>query len=98
MPDLHLYDVLRRPIITEKTDYQSDVHRQYSFEVDKRANKQQIKDAVEAIFDVDVEKVRTMVVPAKLGQRLRKKMIRKSEWKKAVVTLAPGGKIDLFDV
>jgi large subunit ribosomal protein L23 len=98
MPDIHVYDVLRRPIITEKTDYQSDVLRQYSFEVDKRANKQQVREAVEAIFDVDVERVRTMIVPAKMGQRLRVKMIRKKEWKKAIVTLAEGQKIDLFDV
>lgn len=97
MSELHIYDVLQRPIITEKTGYQSDVLRQYSFEVDKRANKQQIKDAVEAIFDVKVSRVRTMVVPAKLGRRMRTTIRRKKEWKKAVVTLAAGS-IDLFDV
>ena len=98
MPEIHLYDIVRRPIITEKTDYQSDVLNQYSFEVDKRATKQQIKEAVEAIFDVDVAKVRTMIMPAKMGQRLRKKMVRKKEWKKAIVTLAEGESINLFDV
>lgn len=98
MPEIHLYDIVRRPVITEKSDYQSDVLRQYSFEVDTRANKQQIKEAIESIFDVDVLKVRTMVVPAKMGQRLRKQMIRKKAWKKAVVTLAEGQNIDLFDV
>ena len=98
MPEIHLYDIVRRPIITEKTDYQADVLRQYSFEVDTRANKQQIKDAIEAIFDVDVAKVRTMIMPAKMGQRLRKEMIRKKQWKKAVVTLGEGQSIDLFDV
>jgi large subunit ribosomal protein L23 len=66
--------------------------------VDTRANKQQIKEAVEAIFDVDVAKVRTMIMPAKMGQRLRKKMVRKKEWKKAIVTLAEGESINLFDV
>lgn len=98
MTEIHIYDILRRPVITEKTDYQTDALGQYSFEVDTRANKQQIKDAVEIIFDVDVVKVRTMVMPAKMGQRLRKAVRRKREWKKAIVTLAEGQKIDLFDV
>ena len=98
MSEIHIYDVLRRPIITEKTDYQSDTLNQYSFEVDKRANKRQIKEAVEAIFDVNVGKVRTMIMPAKTGRRLRTTILRKKEWKKAVVTVAQGQKIDLFDV
>jgi len=98
MSELHIYDIIRRPIITEKTDYQSEVLNQYSFEVDKRATKQQIKEAVEVVFDVDVEKVRTAIMPAKRGRRLRKMIIRKKEWKKAIVTLSPGQSIDLFDV
>jgi large subunit ribosomal protein L23 len=98
MSEIHIYDILRRPIITEKTDYQSDVLGQYSFEVDKRATKQQIKEAVEVVFDVEVTKVRTMIMPAKQGRRLRKTVTRRKEWKKAIVTLGPGQEIDLFNV
>jgi large subunit ribosomal protein L23 len=98
MSEIHIYDIIRRPIITEKTDYQSEALNQYSFEVDKRATKQQIKEAVEVVFDVDVEKVRTAIMPAKRGRRLRKTIIRKKEWKKAIVTLSAGQSIDLFDV
>ena len=98
MSEIHIYDILRRPIITEKTEYQTDWLNQYSFEVDKRATKQQIKEAVEIIFDVDVEKVRTIIMPAKKGRRLRKTVTRKKEWKKAIVTLSRGQKIDLFNV
>lgn len=98
MSELHIYDIIRRPIITEKTDYQSEQLNQYSFEVDTRANKQQIKEAVEVVFDVDVDRVRTAIMPAKRGRRLRKTIIRKKEWKKAIVTLSAGQSIDLFDV
>lgn len=98
MSELHIYDIIRRPVITEKTDYQTEALNQYSFEVDTRANKRQIKEAVEVVFDVDVDRVRTAIMPAKRGRRLRKTIIRKKEWKKAIVTLRPGQKIDLFDV
>jgi large subunit ribosomal protein L23 len=96
MGELHTYDIIQRPIITEKTQRLMDYENVYTFEVDKRANKRMIKDAVEAIFDVEVLKVRTMVMPAKHGRRFRKTYIRKKEWKKAYVTVAPGDTIDLF--
>ncbi len=98
MSEIHIYDIIRRPVITEKSGYQTDVLNQYTFEVDTRANKAQVKDAVEVIFGVGVEKVRTMIVPAKKARRVRTLIIRKSEWKKAVVTLIDGDSIDLFDV
>lgn len=98
MGEIHLYDILQRPIITEKTDYQQTELNQYSFEVHSQATKLQVKEAVELIFDVGVDRVRTMIVPAKRGRRMRRTMVRKKEWKKAIVTLAPGEKIDLFDV
>jgi large subunit ribosomal protein L23 len=91
-----LYDIIRRPVITEKSDKMSDDLNVYVFEVDQRANKSMIKEAVETIFGVDVIKVRTAVMPAKRGQRLRKMYIRKKAWKKAFVTVAPGQRIDLF--
>ncbi len=98
MPDLHLYDVLLRPVITEKSNEMTDDNNQYVFQVAANANKIQIREAVEVIFDVDVDKVNTMIMPAKRGRRGRKWYMRSKQWKKAVVTLAPGNSIKLFDV
>ena len=98
MAELHLYDVIRRPVITEKSNIQADEQNQYVFEVEQRANKVQIKEAVERIFDVNVVKVNTMMMPAKRGRRGRKVYVRAKPWKKAVVTLAPGQEITLFNV
>jgi large subunit ribosomal protein L23 len=94
-----LYDVLRRPIVTEKSNYQSGKLNQYVFEVDPRASKAQIKEAVEALFDVDVVRVNVLVAPAKQSRRARSRrvLIRQPRYKKAVVTLAEGGKIDIFE-
>lgn len=96
MGELHLYDIIRRPIVTEKTNRLTDENNVYAFEVDMRANKPMIKEAVETIFDVDVIKVRTAIMPAKRGQRMRKTYIRASAWKKAYVTVMPGQSIDLI--
>lgn len=93
--EIHLYDIIRRPIITEKANRNSDTLSQYTFEVSLDANKIQIKDAVELIFDVDVLGVNTLVVAPKRGRRGRKFYIRKQKWKKAVVTT--GQPIPLFD-
>lgn len=98
MPELHLYDVIRRPVITEKSNILMDDHNQYVFEVASNANKIQIKEAVEVIFDVDVVRVNTIVMPAKRGRRGRKWYIRSKQWKKAIVTLESGQEIKLFDV
>ncbi|MCU0463086.1 MAG: 50S ribosomal protein L23 [Anaerolineae bacterium] len=97
MTSLHLYDVIRRPIVSEKTNLLSE-NNQYVFEVATGANKVQIKEAVSAIFGVSVVKVNTMVMPYKRGRRGRKFYRRTQQWKKAVVTLAEGDKIDLFEV
>jgi large subunit ribosomal protein L23 len=95
---MHLYEILRRPVVTEKSNFQSDVLGQYTFEVDRRANKKQIKDAVETVFSVTVERVRVINVPAKRVRRYgRREVVRKSGWKKAVVTLAPGDRIEFFE-
>lgn len=93
---LHLYDIIKRPIITEKSHRMAEDIHQYVFEVDMRANKIQIAEAVMRLFDVDVLKVRTMVVPAKRGQRLRKLYTRKQAWKKAIVTVPANQTIGLF--
>lgn len=97
MAELHIYEVLRRPVITEKSNILSDEGK-YVFEVAADANKLQIREAVEFIFDVGVVKVNTMVMPAKRGRRGRKWYMRSRQWKKAVVTLEPGDSINLFDV
>jgi large subunit ribosomal protein L23 len=97
MAELHIYDVLRRPVVSEKTAVMTDEKNQYVFEVADEANKIQIKEAVEVIFEVEVVKVNTMVVPAKRGRRGRNWYLRSKQWKKAVVTLATDQKIELFN-
>lgn len=98
MPELHVYDVIRRPVITEKSNLMIDDLNQYVFEVDINANKIQIRQAVEDIFDVTVEKINTMIMPPKRGRRGRNWYMRTKRWKKAIVTLSPGQEIKLFDV
>ena len=94
-----IYDVLRLPIITEKTAFQSGSLNQYAFEVHPEANKQDIREAVEILFDVKVEKVNVMNQPAKIARSLRNRrmQVRRSGYKKAIVTLAPGDSIDVFE-
>jgi large subunit ribosomal protein L23 len=92
---MNAYQVLKRPILTEKTDYQRD-DNQYVFEVDRRANKVQIKEAIEMVFDVQVLAVNTMVMKPKRRQLGRKTIVTRPAWKRAVVTLAPGERIQDF--
>lgn len=94
-----IYDVLRRPIITEKSNYQGGMLNQYVFEVHKQATKTQVKEAVETLFDVDVERVNVINVPPKRTRRARSRrlMVRRSGFKKAIVTLAEGNTIDVFE-
>lgn len=100
MPELHIYDVIRRPVVTEKSNLLVESQNQYVFEVAPNANKIQIKEAVETVFGLEgqVLKVRTMVMPAKRGRRGRKYFIRSRQWKKAIVTLENGASIELFSV
>jgi len=91
-----VHDIIRRPLITEKTSIQKEVANQVTFEVDRQANRIEIKKAVEKIFNVNVTGVRTMQVKGKAKQRGRILGKRRS-WKKAVVTLAPGDRIDFFE-
>jgi large subunit ribosomal protein L23 len=92
---MNVYQVLKRPILTEKSDYQRDESK-YLFEVDRQANKLQIKEAVESIFDVEVVAVNTMVMKPKRRRLGRKMITTQPAWKKAVVTLAPGERIQEF--
>jgi large subunit ribosomal protein L23 len=90
------YDIIKRPLITEKTSIQKELHNQVSFEVDRRANRIEIKRAIESIFNVQVASVKTMQVRGKVKRRGRVEGKRR-DWKKAVVRLAPGQRIDFFE-
>jgi large subunit ribosomal protein L23 len=94
---MNVYDIIKRPIVTEKSNILADLYGQYTFEVDRRANKKQVKEAVEQIFDVDVQKVRIVNVKAKWGRYGRREVRRESAWKKAIVTLAPGQDLEIFE-
>lgn len=92
---MHIYEVIKRPVLTEKTRRATSLRRrQYTFEVDRRANKAQVKQAVEAIYGVKVVSVNIANMPAKAVRRWgRRRTIRIPAWKKAVVTLAEGERI-----
>ena len=90
------YDIIKRPLITEKTSIQKEDYNQMSFEVDRKANRVEIKRAIENIFKVNVDTVRTMQVKSKTKQRGRI-VGKRRNWKKAVVKLMPGERIDFFE-
>lgn len=92
---MHSYEVLRRPVITEKNTMLIEQDK-YTFEVSRDANKPQIKEAVEKAFKVKVASVNVMHVPGKMRRAGRRRGMT-SSWKKAVVTLEPGNKIELFE-
>jgi len=93
-----IYDVLRRPLVTEKSSYQSGRLNQYSFVVADDATRTQVKDAIETLYDVTVERVNIINTSAKRGRRLRSRqlLIRKVGYKKAIVTLAEGQSLEMF--
>ena len=90
------YDIIIRPLITEKTSVQKEMSNQHTFEVDRRANRIEVKRAVEKIFKVKVAAVKTMQVKGKKKQRGRI-VGKRRDWKKAIVTLMPGERIDFFE-
>lgn len=98
MAELHLYDVIRRPVVSEKASMMSEENNQYVFEVAPNANKRQVQQAIEIIFEKRVKKINTMIMPAKRGMRGRNQYWRSQEWKKAIVTLEAGEKLELFDL
>jgi len=92
---MHLYEVLRRPLITEKsTDLQT--RNKYAFEIAMSANKPQVKQAIEKAFKVRVTGINTMTVPGKT-RRVGRRQIQTRSWKKAIVTLQLGDKIEFFE-
>ena len=98
---MKLADVLVRPVLTEKVNLQMEKSGRYTFEVDKRSNKLEIKKAVEEFYGVKVTDINTVVVPGKNKTRYTKAGFLqgvKPSYKKAVVTLAEGDSIDLFSM
>lgn len=89
------YEVLRRPIVTEKSTMQAE-QRVYTFEVDRRANKLQVKEAVEKAFGVKVVSVNIINVPGK-PRRWGRHVSHTPSWKKAIVKLAEGQRIEFFE-
>jgi large subunit ribosomal protein L23 len=93
---LHVFEVLLRPLITEKSTILQDGHNKYAFEVDSRANKAQVKTAVEESFNVKVVEVNVLTVRGK-RKRFGRRLVQQHSWKKAMVSLQPGDKIQLFE-
>lgn len=90
-----MYEIIKRPIISEKSTLLNETNNAYAFEVAVDANKQVIRQAIEKLFSVKVEAVRTMVVHGKV-KRTGRNVIKRQNWKKAVVTLKEGQKIQFF--
>jgi large subunit ribosomal protein L23 len=90
------YDLIIRPVITEKTNIQKESYNQITFEIDRNANRVEIKKAVEDIFNVRVAAVKTLQVKGKTKQRGRI-LGKRRDWKKAIVKLMPGERIDFFE-
>lgn len=92
---MHLEQVLVKPLLTEKSSIETEATNRYVFKVQRKANKYQIKDAVERMFDVKVINVKTAVLPGKV-KRVGKSMKKTSSWKKAYVKIQDGQKLELF--
>ena len=94
---MDIYEVIVRPLETEKAYVQRELG-QYVFMVNRKANKAQISHAVKEIYNVNVQSVNVMNMPAKINRtRGRRTVIRRSPWKKAIVTLAPGESIEALE-
>ncbi|MGC4114911.1 MAG: 50S ribosomal protein L23 [Myxococcales bacterium] len=93
---MNLTDVIKGPIVTEKLDKAREEAHQYSFLVDREANKSEIAQAIEKLFKVNVTAVRTSIHRGKV-KRIGRSIGRRPNWKRAVVTLKEGQSIDLFE-
>jgi large subunit ribosomal protein L23 len=93
---MNLSDVIKKPLITEKATLMKGTSNAVQFAVDTRANKKEVREAVEKMFKVKVVDVRTMIVAGKVKRRGRTVGLRPG-WKKAVVTLKEGDKIEFFE-
>lgn len=93
---MNRYDLIIRPLLTEKSTILRDEKNKVSFVVNRAANRLEVSKAIEEILGVKVKKVNTMNMRGKL-KRLNRFVGRRSDWKKAIVTLEKGEKVDLFD-
>jgi large subunit ribosomal protein L23 len=93
---VNLHDVIRKPLVTEKSNIDREQQNVVTFAVDPRANKHEIRRAVETLFDVRVMDVRTMRMQRK-ERRMGRFVGRRPEWKKAIVRLAEGQTIEFFE-
>ena len=93
---MRVHDVIRRPLVTEKSNIGREEQNLVTLAVDPRANKHEIQRAVEELFHVSVIEVRTMRMPRKT-RKVGKTSGRKAEWKKAIVQLAEGQSIEFFE-
>jgi len=93
---MNRYDTIKRPLNTEKTTLQKESVNQVTFEVDQRANRIEIGRSVEEVFKVKVANVNTMHIKGKIKRRGRT-LGKRKDWKKAIVTLMPGERIEFFD-
>ncbi|GAM10963.1 50S ribosomal protein L23 [Geobacter sp. OR-1] len=94
---MNIYDVIKKPLVTEKSTIAKDTNNVVAFVVDRDANKIEIKTAAEKLFNVRVDSVRTSTVAGKL-KRSGKTIGKRSNWKKAYVTLQEGSNIDFFEI
>jgi large subunit ribosomal protein L23 len=93
---MNLYDVIRRPLDTEKYDRARDQHNQYAFEVDRKATKLEVKAAIQTLFHVSVLQVQTQLHRGK-NARMGNTAGQRVNWKRAIVTLKEGDAISLFE-
>jgi len=93
---MEIYSVIKEPHVAEKGNRQKERYNQITFKVEKRANKVEIRHAVETIFKTKVLHVKTMNMKGK-KRRVGRKIGKKPDWKKAIVTLAPGENIEFFE-
>jgi len=94
---VNVHEVIRAPIVTEKSDQDREANNAYAFEVDRRASKDEIKAAVKQFFGVTPVDVRTSIVRGKV-KRVGRSIGRRPNWKKAIVVLEEGQSIDLFNL
>lgn len=93
---MDLYQVIKKPLITEKGTMQKEQLNKISLRVDRKANKVEIRKAVEILFKTEVVDVRTMSVKGK-KRRIGRSVGKRPDWKKAIVTLAPGKTVEFFE-
>ena len=93
---MNRFDIIKRPLDTEKLDRMRDRENKFAFEIDMKANKTEVKQAVESLFKVKVLDVKTSIVRGKF-RRLGRFEGKRPNWKKAIVTLKEGDAISLFE-